>query len=67
MILNSQNLKQIFNSKDNDKEYPVRIYNSYNLFEVSKVVFADGKIIIFTGDADNIEPIENIEFGPNVA
>ncbi len=61
MILNSQQLKEIFNSKDNNKEFPVRIYSSYNLFEVSKVIFADGKIIIFTGDVDNIE------FGPEVA
>lgn len=67
MILNSQHLKEIFNSKDNDKEYPVRVYSSYNMFEVTKVIFSDGKIIIFTGDANNIEPIEHNEDGPMIA
>ena len=61
MILNSQQLKEIFNSKDNDKEYPVRIYSSYNLFEVSKVVMSNDTMIIFTGDADNIQPTDDID------
>jgi len=56
MILNSQDLKEIFNSADNDREYPVRIYSGYNLFTVGKVVKSTDSIIIFVGEADNIDP-----------
>ena len=64
MILDSQDLKEIFNSKENDKEIPVRIYSGYNLFTVSKVVKSADSIIIFTGDADNMEPVQEFDDGP---
>lgn len=56
-ILNSQDLKDIFNDKNNKKDYPVFVYTSYNLFQVKKVLLSDDKIIIFTGEVDN--PIDN--------
>lgn len=71
MILNSQDLKEIFNSPENSKEFQVRIYNSYNLFEISKAVISNGTIILFTGDARNdetvAEPEPEDDDGPLVA
>lgn len=62
MVLNSQDLKKIFNSEDNNKEFHVRVYTSHNLYEVNKVLLSGDTIIIFTGEVDNNEPTQ--EFNP---
>lgn len=40
---------------------PVRVYTSYNMYTVIKMVVNKGRLIIFTGEADNLEPVEYSE------
>jgi len=48
--LNSQEMKDIFNDKNNDKEYDVFIYAAFNLYPVKGIVKDGKKIIIETFD-----------------
>lgn len=68
MKLNSQELKKIFNDSNNDKEYDVLIYSSFNLFQVKNVKISGNKVIIFAGDADNPTDIETPDhYEPEIA
>lgn len=60
MQLNSKDLKQIIDTIGNSK-MPVRVYTSYNMYTVIKMVVNKGRLIIFTGEADNLEPVEYSE------
>jgi hypothetical protein len=50
MALTSQDLKHIFNDKNNDKDYPVEIFCAFNNYPIKDIMKADGKIIIITED-----------------
>lgn len=67
MKLNSQELKKIFNDSNNDKEYDVLIYSSYNFFQVKNVKISGDKVIIFAGETDN--PVDNTVYNyePEIA
>lgn len=60
MQLNSKDLKQILDTVGNGK-LPVRVYTSYNMYTVIKMVVNKGRLIIFTGEADNLEPVDYTE------
>lgn len=72
-ILNSQDLKDIFNDKNNKKEYPVFVYTSYNKYPIENVIMADGEIIIITKEIggelvnDGKEEAQEIDTGPMIA
>jgi hypothetical protein len=76
MALTSQDLKLIFNDKNNDKDYPVEIFCAFNNYPIKDIMKADGKIIIITeaiggtlvnsGDEeDKVEP--EVNNGPMLA
>lgn len=49
MKLNSQQLKEIFNDKINDKKYEVVVYTAFNFYPIVNVIKDDdGRIIILT-------------------
>lgn len=58
--LTSKNLKKIIDSSDGS-ELSLHVYSSFNLHEVNKIVVKDGRLILFTGTINNVEPMENIE------
>jgi hypothetical protein len=57
--MNSAELKNILDQLDDDEEYPVRVYTSYNMYEVVRVMVNKGRLLIFTGDANNLEPLDD--------
>jgi len=76
MILDSQQLKEIFNDKNNKKAYPVYVYAAFNKYPIENVMIADGEVIIITqeiggtlvnsGDEeDKVEP--EVDNGPMLA
>lgn len=76
MALTSQDLKHIFNDKNNDKDYPVEIFCAFNNYPIKDIIKADGKIIIITEDIggtlvnsgdeeDKVEP--EVDNGPMLA
>lgn len=50
MKLNSQQLKDIFNDKSNDKKYEVVVYTAFNFYPIINVIKDDenGRIVILT-------------------
>ena len=72
-ILNSQDIKDIFNDKNNKKEYPVFVYTSYNKYPIENVIMADGEIIIITKEIGGLlvnkdnEEVQEVDDGPMIA
>lgn len=50
MILNSQDLKKIFNDPNNNKEYEVLVYTSFNHYPINNIIKEGNKIYIITED-----------------
>lgn len=48
MKFNSQDLKAIFNDSNNDKEYEVLVYTSFNHYPINNVIKDGDKIYIIT-------------------
>lgn len=59
MRMNSTDLRKILDQLDDDEVYPVRVYTSYNMYEVVRVIVNKGRLLIFTGDANNVEPLDD--------
>lgn len=57
MVLKAKDLQKILDTVK-DGTMPVRVYTSYNMYTVIKVVVNKGRLIIFTGETDNLEPVE---------
>lgn len=66
MALTSQDIKHIFNDKNNDKDYPVEIFCAFNNYPIKDIMKADGKIIIITEDIGGTLTSDNVEIQPEV-
>jgi hypothetical protein len=50
MILNSQDLKSIFNDPNNNKEFEVLVYTSFNHYPINNIIKDGNRIYIITED-----------------
>lgn len=70
MSLNSQDLKVIFNDKNNNKPFEVVAYAAFNEYPIKDVVLDGNKIILITeniGDLLNQTEDEDYSDGPTAA
>nr|QMP83204.1 MAG: hypothetical protein [Caudoviricetes sp.] len=73
MILNSQDLKNIFNDSNNNKEYEVLVYTSFNHYPINNIIKDGNKIYIITEEIggtlvnEGKEEIEETNDGPMIA
>lgn len=73
MILNSQDLKNIFNDPNNNKEYEVLVYTSFNHYPINNIIKDGNKIYIITEEIggtlvnEGKEEVEETNDGPMIA
>lgn len=73
MILNSQDIKNIFNDPNNNKEYEVLVYTSFNHYPINNIIKDGNKIYIITEEIggtlvnEGKEEVEETNDGPMIA